>query len=101
MNKSKNSTIASKKLVLQANSHETRLLQGHAIRHKKTALNVSCDKIHNSKGGNTLLSMRDGRKLLASGREKVMIIPADSFHDMHSTVTIRKMSLTSILILFF
>jgi len=45
--------------------------------------------------------MRDGRKLLASGHEKVMIIPADSFHDMHSTVTIRKMSLTSILILLF
>jgi len=58
----------SKKLALQANSHETRLLQGHAIRHKKTALNVSCDKIHKSNGGNTLLSVRDGRKLLASGR---------------------------------
>jgi len=30
-----------------------------------------------------------------------MIIPADIFHDMNSTVTIRKMSLTSILILLF
>lgn len=48
-------------MVLQANSHETHLLQGHATRHKKTALNVPCDKIHNSYGGNTLLSMKDGR----------------------------------------
>jgi hypothetical protein len=30
-----------------------------------------------------------------------MIIPADSFHDTHSTVTIRKTSLTSVLILLF